>query len=135
MVEIDVLTAAPRLARLPEERGKYPSLHPHDGRSPSSPRRRFVLEAGDILSAREQAPDLRALDALAAPVSETHGADAEANTFVEILGHDGHDVTRSEGVEVELAGDGKDDGLPVLGWSVFVGQRVTRTSKDPELSA
>ena len=68
-------------------------------------------------------------------MSQAYRADAEASALVEVLGHDGHDVTRSERVEVELAGDGKDDGLPVFRRSVVVRQRVTRTSKDPELSA
>ena len=134
MGEIEVLVSAPRLARPWEERGKNPSLQPHDRRSPSSPRRRFILEGGDVLSARERAPDLRALDALAAPVSQAHGADPAAAAFIEVLRDHRHDVARRERVEVELAGDGKDDGLPVLRRIVGGGQRLTRTSKDPELS-
>ena len=135
MDEIDVLLSAPRLERSSEAREKNPSLQPHDRRSPSSPRRRFVVEGGDVLSAREQAPDLRALDALAAPVGQAHGADPASAAFIEILGDHGHDVARRKGVEVELAGDGEQDGLAVVPRIVVaLGQWVTRTSKDPELS-
>lgn len=126
--------SAPRLARLPEQRGKYPSLHPHERRSPPSPGRLGILEGGDILATREQASDLRALHALAAPVSEPHGADAAAAAFVEVLGDDRDDVTRSKRVKVEVAGDRNDERLPILRRCGLVGQRVTRTSKDPELS-
>ena len=117
-----------------ETQKKIPSLQTHHRRSPSSPRRRFVLEGGDVLAARQQAPDLRALDALAAPVGETHGADPAAAAFVEVLGHHRRHVARREGVEIELAGDGDLERLPVLRRIVPPGQRRTRTSKDPELS-
>lgn len=111
------------------------SLHADDRRAPSSPRRRFVVEGRDVVAAGEQAADLRALDALAAAMSEPHGAEAAAAAFVEVLGDDGHHVARRERMEVELAGDGEDDGLvlPIRRIRVLA-QRMTRTSKVPELS-
>jgi len=133
--EIDALVSAPRLERSCEVPKKNPSLQAHDRRSPSSPRRRFVLEGGYVVAAREQAPDLRALDALAAAVGEAHRADPAAAAFVEVLGDHGHDVARRERVEIEVAGDGELDGLSVLRRIVAFGQWLTRTSKDPELSA
>ena len=68
---------------------------------------------------------------------ETDGGDAEPPALVEVLGHDRHHVTRREGMEIELSGDGKGDGLPVvreIAALLVVGQRLTRTSKDPALS-
>jgi hypothetical protein len=132
--EIDVVLAAPRLERTSWAREKFPSLEAHDRRAPSAPRRRFVLEAGDVGARREQAADLGALDSLAAPVREAHGADAAARAFVEVLGDNGHDVARRERMEVELAGDGDLERVPFLRRIVVLGQRVIRTSKDPELS-
>jgi hypothetical protein len=119
-----------------KERGKYPSsLHAHDGRAPSSPRRSFVVEGGNVVARGEQLSYRRALHALAAPVGEPHRVNAEAAALVEIIGDDGHDVTRSEGMEVELSGDREDEGLAlVLRRTFVVGQRETRTSNEPELS-
>ena len=68
-------------------------------------------------------------------MGKAHRADAQAAALVEVIGHHGHHVTRGKGMQVELAGDGKDDGLLVARrLPVLVGQRLTRTSKEPELS-
>lgn len=68
---------------------------------------------------------------------EANGGDAEPPALVEVLGDDGHDVARREGMEIELSGDGKGDGLSVvreIAALLVAGQRLTRTSKDPALS-
>ena len=68
---------------------------------------------------------------------EADGGDAEPAALVEVLADDRHHVTGREGMEVELSGDGKGDGLPVvreIAALLVAGQRLTRTSKDPELS-
>lgn len=70
-------------------------------------------------------------------MGEAHRAKAEPPALVEVIGHDGDDVTGREGVEIELSGDGKDDGLALVRGAVallVVDQRLTRTSKDPALS-
>jgi len=68
---------------------------------------------------------------------EPHRAQPEAAALVEVIGDHRDHVARGKRMEVEIAGDGKDDGLAVFRRTVVlhvVGQRLTRTSKEPELS-
>jgi hypothetical protein len=68
-------------------------------------------------------------------MGKPHRVDAEATAFVEITLDHRHHVAGSEGMKVELSGDGEDEGLAlVLRRIDVVGQRETRTSNDPELS-
>ena len=68
-------------------------------------------------------------------MGEARRADSATAAFIEVFRDHGHDVARRERVQVELAGDGDLEGLPVLRRIAACGQRPIRTSKDPELSA
>jgi len=108
----------------------------HDeGRSPSAGSGRGIAEVEHVVARGQGAPHFRAPHTSAAAVHDAHFEQATAAALVEVFPDHAHRVARRERVEVELAGDGELDRLPVLRRIVFVGQWLTRTSKDPELSA
>ena len=84
-------------------------LQPHHGRAKM--RLRCVPVALDGVVVAEQALHCCSLYAFAAPVDQADDGESRLAGGVQIFVNDGHDVARSEGVQIDRVFDGDVDGV------------------------
>jgi hypothetical protein len=94
---------------------------------------RRVAEIAHVGALGERAPHLRAPHALAAAVHDAHLEHAATPALVEVVLDHVHGVARREGVKVELARDGENEG--VRGFGVASGVVVRPRHFAPPLAA